>query len=111
MNEFIRALGLVDWEVVWAPDETEKILGRIMLDKRVILVHNPDPKAAMRTVLHEVIELNLKPAFNVLMSLSNDLIKLVNAQAYKAKERSIDGLVDAILAPQFREFLDELSSS
>lgn len=98
MNELVRGLGLADWEVVWEPDEDQEELGRIIPESRIILVHDLDPKAAMRTALHEVLELKLRPAFNVQMSLSNALIEWANAQTYKMKERSIEDLVDVILA-------------
>ena len=98
MNELVRGFGLDDWEVVWDPDDNQEELGRLIPESRVILVHDLDPKAAMRTVLHEVIELKLRPAFSVQMSLSNALIDWANAQAYKMKERSIEDLLDVILA-------------
>lgn len=97
MNELVKSLGLKNWTVVWKPDGTQQKLGRIIPEKRIILVHDLDAKAAMRTVLHEVLELKLRPAFNVQMSLSNALIEWANAQAYKMKERSIEDLLDVIL--------------
>lgn len=115
MNELVKTLGLADWEVVWVPDENQEELGRIIPENGVILVHDLDAKDAMRTVLHEVFELKLRPAFNVQMSLSNALIEWANAQAYKMKERSIEDLVDVIFAlvgsDEFRGILDEISSS
>jgi len=97
MNEFIKMLGLTNWEVVWQPDEAEQKLGRIIPENRIILVHALDTKAAMRTVLHEVLELKLRPAFNVQMSLSNALIEWANTQAYKMKERSIEDILDLLV--------------
>ncbi len=98
MNELVKGLGLANWEVVWEPDEAQQKLGRIIPESRIILVHDLDAKAAMRTVLHEVLELKLRPAFNVQMSLSNALIEWANTQAYKMKERSIEDLLDIIFA-------------
>ena len=98
MNEIVKSLGLDNWEVVWKPDGTQQELGRIIPENRIILVHNLDAKGAMRTVLHEVFELKLRPAFNVQMSLSNALIEWANAQAYEMKERSIEELLDVVLA-------------
>jgi len=110
MDELVKSFGLVNWEVVWVPDEEQEELGRILPEGRVILVHDLDPKAAMRTVLHEVLELKLRPAFNVQMSLSNALIEWANAQAYKMKERSIEDLLDVIFAlvesDELREILE-----
>ena len=98
MNELVKGLGLAHWEVVWEPDEAQQKLGRIISESQIILVHDLDAKAAMRTVLHEVLELKLRPAFNVQMSLSNALIEWANTQAYKMKERSIEDLLDIIFA-------------
>lgn len=96
MNELVRGLGLTNWEVVWRPIETQGKRGLIVPENQVIIVYDHLPKFAMRTVLHEVIELKLRPAFNVQMSLSNALIEWANAQAYKMKERSIEDLLDVI---------------
>jgi len=96
MNELVESLGLVNWEVVWVPDEEQEALGRSIPESRIILVFDRSPRAAMRTVLHEVLELKLRPAFNVQMSLSNVLIEWANAQVYKMKERSIEDLLDVI---------------
>lgn len=98
MNEFVKSLGLPNWSVVWEPDETQQKLGRIIPENRIILVHNPDAKAAMRTVLHEVIELKLRNAFNVERSLSNALIEWANNQVYRAKEQSIEEILDIIFS-------------
>ena len=98
MNALVRGLGLANWEVVWRPIETQGKRGEIIPESRTILVFDPIPKFAMRTVLHEVLELKLRPAFNVQMSLSNALIEWANAQAYKMKERSIEELLEVILA-------------
>ena len=114
MNEIVKSLGLANWEVVWHPDEAQEELGRIIPESRIILVHDLDAKAAMRTVLHEVLELKLRPAFNIQMSLSNALIEWANAQVYKMKEQSIEDLLDVYFAlgsDKLRGILDEISSS
>ena len=97
MNELIRSLGLRGWSVLWEPDSTQPKRGRIIPETRIILVHDLETKAAMRTVLHEVLELKLRPAFNVQMSLSNALIEWASTQAYLEKERAIENLLDLIV--------------
>lgn len=115
MNAFIKALDLANWMVVWEPDEEMEELGRVIPDSRIIIVHDMIPKAAMRTVLHEVIELKMRPAFQVQRDLVNALIRLMDAQTYKMKERSIEDIVESIFAlagsDEFRGILDEISSS
>ncbi len=98
MNEIVKSLGLVNWEVVYVPDENQEVLGQVIPESRIILVHDLSPKAAMRTVLHEVLELKLQPAFNVHISLLNALIKWANAQAYKMKERLIEDMLDVFFS-------------
>jgi hypothetical protein len=97
MNELIRSLGLSGWSVLWEPDSTQPKRGRIIPEARIILVHDSETKAAMRTVLHEVLELKLRPAFNVQMSLTNTLIEWASTQAYLEKDRAIENLLDLIL--------------
>lgn len=114
MNEIVKSLGLVNWEVVYVPDENQEVLGQVIPESRIILIHDLSAKAAMRTVLHEVLELKLQPAFNVHISLLNALIKWANAQAYKMKERSIEDILDVFFAQgsdKLRGILDEISSS
>ena len=98
MNELVKSLGFINWQVVWQPNETQQKLGRIIPENRIIMVHDLEAKAAMRTVLHEIIELKLRPAFNVQRSLSNALLEWANTQVYKAKERAIEDLLDIILS-------------
>lgn len=94
MNEFAKSLGLTNWQVVWKPDATQPKLGRIIPENRIILVHDLEAKAAMKTVFHEVIELKLRPVFNMERSLSNALIEWANTQIYKVKEKTIEDLLD-----------------
>ena len=97
MNDFIKSLGLKNWQVILQPDETQKKLGRIIPETRTILIHNLKAKATMRTLLHEIIELKLRPASNVERSLSNALIEWANTQVYKAKERAIEDILDLLV--------------
>jgi len=96
MNEFVKSSGFPNWQVVWKPDATQPRLGRIIPENRIILVHDLEAKAAMKTVLHEVIELKLRAAFNVERSLTNTLIEWANKQAYQAKEAAIEEVLDLI---------------
>lgn len=97
MNELIRSLGLEGWQIVWEPDSGQTKRGRIVPEARIILVHDPEVEAAMRTVLHEVLELKLRPAFNMQTSLTNALLEWANTEVYKAKERAIEDLIPFLL--------------
>ena len=96
LTEFVQSLGLPKWTVVWQPDATQPKLGRIIPETKVILIHAKEPKVAIRTIIHEVVELKLRAASNVERSLSNALIEWANKQAYQAKERAIEEVLDLI---------------
>jgi len=97
MNELIRSLGLEGWQIVWEPDPSQTKRGQISPEARVILVHDSETNDAIRTVLHEVLELKLRPAFNMQTSLTNALLEWANTEVYKAKERAIEDLLDLIV--------------
>lgn len=97
MNEFIKSLGLTNWQVIWQPDETQEKLGRILPETRTIIIHDLAAKAAMKTLLHEVVELKLRPAASMERSLSNLLIEWANDQVYKSKEKAIEDVLDLLV--------------
>lgn len=107
LNGTIKLLGLSGWTVLWEPDSTQPKRGQIIPETRIILVHDKEPEAAMMTVLHEVLELKLRPAFNMQTSLTNALLEWANTEVYKAKERAIEDLLPFLLKSIEDEYLSQ----
>jgi len=90
--------GLRGWTLVLAPDSTQPNLGKILPETKVIIIHDEEPEGALRTLLHEILELRLRASSNMERSLSNVLIRWANEQIYKSKEMAIEELLDLIFA-------------
>jgi len=96
MNELIRSLGLSGWSVLWEPDSTQPKRGRIIPETRIILVHDKEPEAAMETLLHEALEIKLRPMLNPYRTLVNSLIEWADSQVYREKEKVIEDILQLV---------------
>lgn len=97
-TRILEGLGLRGWTLVWQPDSTQPNKGRILPEPKVIVIHDKEPEAAFRTLLHEVLELRLRAASNMERTLSNVLINWANEQIYNAKERAIEEVLDLVFS-------------
>ncbi|MBA7685754.1 hypothetical protein ES703_94182 [subsurface metagenome] len=97
LNEALRYLGLKDWNVVWAPEPSEKARGLIIPEDKIILISDEKPEAAYDTLAHEYLEIRLQAMVESRNATINALLKALQEIYYKEKERGIDSLVPLVL--------------
>lgn len=97
LNEALRHLGLRDWNVVWAPEPSEKARGLIIPEDKIILISDEEPEAAYSTLAHEYLEIRLQAMVESRNATINALIKALQEIYYKEKEKGIDSLVPLVL--------------
>jgi hypothetical protein len=97
LNGTIKLLGLSGWTVIWEPSPTQSSRGRILPETKTILIHNNEPEAAMETLLHEIIEIKLRPMLQPYRTLINSLIEWADSQVYREKERVIEDLLPFLI--------------
>ncbi len=104
-NGILEGLGLRGWTVIWKPDKTQP-KGRIQPETKIILIHDEKSEDALETLLHEFIEIKLRPTQKPLRSLVNVLIEWVDLQVYEAKEKAIEEFLPFLL-----KFIDDMYPS
>lgn len=97
MNKFVKNLGLSGWMVIWEPDPTQNSRGQILPETKTIIVYDEEPEAAMGTLLHEILELKLRPMLQPYRSLVNALIEWADSQVYLEKEKTIEAILPFII--------------
>ena len=95
LSGIIKRLDLGEWQVIWEPDSTQP-RGQIQLDSRIILIHNEKPEDAIETLLHEALELKLRPMLKPYRTLVNSLIEWADGQVYEAKEKTIEDILQLV---------------
>jgi len=95
-NGILESFCLRGWSVVLAPDETQP-RGKIQLEDQIILIHDSNEQDAMRTLLHEVLELKLRSLVSPYRSLTNLLIQWIDEEVYRIKERTIEELIPLLV--------------
>jgi len=97
LNGTIKLLGLSGWTVIWEPSPTQSSRGRILPETKTILIHDNEPEAAMETLIHEILEIKLRPILRPYRTLVNSLIDWADKQTYEAKERAIEDLLPFLI--------------
>lgn len=77
MNRALIPLGLEGWEVMWEPDSSQKVNGRVLAEQKVIIVFAEDPERAKDVFLHEVIEIKIQPLITQYQETINGLIRML----------------------------------
>ena len=93
MNNLVKSFGLSGWTVLWTPDPTQHARGKILLEAKTIIIYDEKPEAARETLLHEAIELKLRPMLKPYRTLVNTLIDWADGQVYEQKEKAIEELL------------------
>jgi len=96
MNEVIKIFDLKNWTVIWVPDKTQP-RGQIQPETRVILIHDDKAEDALETLLHEVLEIKLRPMLKPYRDLVNSLVGWADKQVYYSKEEIINDLTPFLL--------------
>uniref|UniRef100_A0A6M3M4F1 Uncharacterized protein n=1 Tax=viral metagenome TaxID=1070528 RepID=A0A6M3M4F1_9ZZZZ len=97
MNEASKSLGLSGWEVLWAPDPTQHSRGQVLPESKTIIINDEEPEAARETLLHEALEIKLRPMLKPYRTLVNALIEWAEGQVYESKEKVIEDLLPFLL--------------
>ena len=97
MNDSINGFGLSEWKVLWVPDPTQHARGQILPEAKTIIIYNEKAEDAMETLLHEFLEIKLRPMLRPYRTLVNALIEWADQQVYAAKEKTINDLLPFLI--------------
>lgn len=98
MNRALIPLGLEGWEVMWEPDTSQKVNGRVIVEQKIILVFTRDPERAKDVFLHEVIEIKIQPLITQYREAINGLINILAdlTKNDKKSQETVDGFIRII---------------
>ena len=91
MNEILHLFGLQEWYVLWEPDIKTEFKGECFPDDMSILISGR-PEDAVETLIHEILEIKLRPLLGAYMSAINQLMTLVDKLLYSTKERFLQDI-------------------
>jgi hypothetical protein len=74
--------------VVWVPDPTNCLSGEVK--GRTIYVYETSKAQASAVLVHELIDYCVSQAIEPYKELTNSLIKIINGEAYKKKEKVVE---------------------
>lgn len=83
-------LGL-ELKVVWKPSPDGTLSGEVKDD--LIYVYEVDEEKAVDTLKHEFLDYCLSQAIEPYKEVTNRLIRMINEDAYRKKERIVEALV------------------
>lgn len=78
-------------KVVWEPSPDRALSGEVKND--TIYVYEVDEAKAIETLRHEFLDYCISQAIRPYKEVTNRLIRMINDDAYRAKERIVGGLV------------------
>ena len=91
LDRLKRLSGLgMDLNLVWAPDSGGALSGEVK--GGTIYIHEESEGKAMDTLRHEFLDYCVSQAINPYRRVTNTLIKLLNEDAYKRKEKVVEAL-------------------
>ena len=89
MNRLVSQLGL-GYRVGWIPDEEAS--ARAAVKDGLIIIHDIDEAEAWSSLVHEILELKLRPLLSYYRGLVNALISFIDKRAYIEKEKLLECL-------------------
>ena len=95
MNAVCSRLGL-PFKVVWTPDPSANDHGRIDLKNHIIYIFDLNEKDSWATLVHEVLELKLRPLLSYYRDLVNVLIEFIEKHVYQEKEKFLESLPETM---------------
>jgi len=95
MNQVCARLGL-PFKAVWTPNPSVKDHGKIDLKNQVILIFDLNEKDAWITLIHEILELKIRPLLQFYRSLINSLIEIIERIGYRQKEKFLQSLPETM---------------
>lgn len=93
----LRSMGLEGWTAIWNPDPSQKARGKVLPDFKTILIFDENEDDALETLVHESVEIIMKPVFFQYRTMVNQLIEALEKIVYAEKERAIERLTPVIL--------------
>ena len=103
LKELIIELGASDYAVVYSPDEKATEKGQLFPDAKVILIHDTTREAAIDTLIHEYVEIQLEDVIRPYLLTINTQMKALEQIFYQGKEIAIKNLVKPIKIAYLRE--------
>ena len=88
--KMLFGLGL-ELKVVWKPSPDEALLGEVK--NNLIYVYEADEEKAVDTLRHEFLDYCSSQAIEPYKEVTNKLIRMINEDAYKRKEKIVEALV------------------
>ena len=91
--EQLKRLSGIGFElkVVWEPSPDRALSGEVK--NNLIYVYEVDEQKAINTLRHEFLDYCISQAIQPYKEVTNRLIRMVNDDAYKRKERVVEALV------------------
>ena len=84
-------------QVIWMPNKTSRLSGEI---KGVtIFIYEPDANQVFEILVHELVDYLVSKAIEPYRKVTNSLIKIINQEAYKKKEKIVE-TISTILIKQ-----------
>ena len=80
----------VDLCVVWIPDPPKSLSGEVK--NKTIYIYELDEKDAVKVLRHEFLDYCVSQAIEPYRNVTNRLIKMINEDAYKRKEKIVVAL-------------------
>ena len=95
LNDLVARFGLKYRVVVSFPGPGNK-LGEVDEKNKIIYVYSVDEDEAYKILLHEIIEIHLKPVINKYTRLINKLLEYIQEELYIEKEKFINKMGDLL---------------
>ncbi|MBA7631762.1 hypothetical protein ES703_39297 [subsurface metagenome] len=97
MNEALEIMNLGDWYACWEPDLDLPHEGKCYPDDKSIVICSTDEGEAMDVLVHEILELKLRPVLGAHMAVINQLNSVIQDFLYEEKERMIEDMIPFLL--------------
>ena len=81
-------------KVIWTPDDDSNLSGEVIGND--IFIYKRDKEGALETLRHEFLDYAISQTIEPYRQVANKLIKLINEQAYKKKEKLVESLKNLI---------------
>lgn len=95
MSDICNKIGL-PFKVVWTQDPSMKDHGKIDIENHVIHIFDLTEKDAWATLIHEVLELKIRPLLSFYRNLVNTLIEFIEKHGYQEKEKFLESLPETL---------------
>jgi hypothetical protein len=78
-------------KVVWLPNNNSSLSGEVK--RETIYIYEEEPEKALETLRHEFLDYAISQVIEPYRKIANQLIMLLNEEAYRKKERIVEVLI------------------